>query len=45
MQTVPADDNGGMYKYGGAVANRALELIGKEMGMFIDRQPGCGCNL
>jgi hypothetical protein len=32
------------YKYEGSVANRALELLGKELGMFIDRkevgQPG-----
>jgi phage terminase small subunit len=28
----------GQYRYDGAVANRALELIGKEMGMFIERQ-------
>ena len=27
----------GEYKYNGSVANRALELIGKEQGMFIDR--------
>jgi hypothetical protein len=24
----------GIYAYGGQVANRALELIGKELGMF-----------
>ena len=28
----------GEYKYNGSVANRALELIGKEQGMFIDRK-------
>lgn len=28
----------GEYKYNGNVANRALELLGKEMGMFIDRK-------
>lgn len=28
----------GEYKYDGAVANRALELLGKELGMFIDRK-------
>lgn len=28
----------GKYKYDGAVANRALELLGKELGMFIDRK-------
>ena len=27
----------GVYKYQGAVANRALELLGKELGMFVDR--------
>jgi hypothetical protein len=28
----------GVYKYEGSVANRALELLGKEMGMFVDRK-------
>lgn len=28
----------GEYKYQGQVANRALELVGKELGMFIDRK-------
>ena len=28
----------GEYRYEGAVANRALELLGKELGMFIDRK-------
>lgn len=27
----------GEYKYDGSVANRALELIGKELGMFVER--------
>jgi len=27
----------GIYKYDGAVVNRACELLGKELGMFIDR--------
>lgn len=27
----------GEFRYNGAVANRALELLGKEIGMFIDR--------
>lgn len=27
----------GMYVYQGAVANRALELLGKQIGMFVDR--------
>ena len=42
MQAVPVLDNQGnptgVYKYEGSVANRALELIGKEYGMFIDRK-------
>lgn len=34
-----ANDVGtGEYQYNGAVANRALELLGKELGMFIDRR-------
>lgn len=36
----PLDDEGnvtGDYKYEGSVANRALELLGKELGMFIER--------
>lgn len=28
----------GEYKYNGNVANRALELLGKEQGMFVDRK-------
>jgi hypothetical protein len=27
----------GEYSYSGSVANRALELLGKELGMFVDR--------
>ena len=27
----------GEYRYDGSVANRALELLGKQQGMFIDR--------
>lgn len=27
----------GEYKYDGAVANKALELLGKELGMFVER--------
>jgi hypothetical protein len=27
----------GEYRYDGAVANRALELLGKELGMFVDK--------
>jgi len=40
MQAVPVCDGDGPtgeYKYDGAVANKALELLGKEVGMFIDR--------
>jgi phage terminase small subunit len=45
MQAVPVTrkENGdevctGEYRYEGSVANRALELLGKELGMFIDRK-------
>ena len=42
MQAVPVldrqDNPTGDYTYQGNVANRALELIGKEYGMFIDRK-------
>jgi hypothetical protein len=42
MQAVLVLDNQGeptgVYKYEGGVANRALELIGKEFGMFVDRK-------
>jgi phage terminase small subunit len=43
MQAKPAktDDDGeavGEYQYQGSVANRALELLGKELGMFIERK-------
>jgi phage terminase small subunit len=34
------NDNGesiGEYQYQGSVANKALELLGKELGMFVDR--------
>jgi phage terminase small subunit len=37
----PLDAEGkpsGEYKYDGAVANRALELLGREIGMFIERR-------
>jgi len=42
MQATPVktDDEGeaiGEYQYQGSVANRALELLGKELGMFIER--------
>lgn len=42
MQAEPVvDDEGnptGEHRYNGSVANRALELIGKELGMFVDRR-------
>lgn len=41
MQAVPVIDDEGRifgYRYEGSVANRALELLGKELGMFIDRK-------
>ena len=42
MQAKPVkvDDDGeaiGEYQYQGSVANRALELLGKELGMFVER--------
>lgn len=42
MQAKPVktDDEGegiGEYQYQGSVANRALELLGKELGMFVER--------
>lgn len=44
MQATPVrlDEDGeavnGEYTYQGSVANRALELLGKELGMFVDRK-------
>jgi phage terminase small subunit len=32
------DGGTGEYRYEGSVANRALELLGKELGMFVDRR-------
>lgn len=32
------DEETGEYRYEGSVANRALELLGKELGMFIERK-------
>jgi len=48
MQNTPVLDHEGSptgeYRYEGSVANRALELVGKELRMFVDRkevgQPG-----
>jgi hypothetical protein len=53
MQARPVFDHEGNktgeYRYDGAVANRALELIGKEIGMFVTRheqgKPGEFANL
>lgn len=36
--TGPDGEPTGEYRYEGNVANRALELLGKELGMFIDRK-------
>jgi phage terminase small subunit len=42
MQAVAVTDGEenpiGEYQYQGSVANRALELLGKELGMFVDRK-------
>ena len=42
MQTVPMLDRDGVptgeYTYAGAVANKSLELIGKELGMFVGKR-------
>ena len=52
MQAEPVMRDGeptGEYRYEGSVANKALELIGKEFGMFIERretgQPGDFANM
>jgi phage terminase small subunit len=41
MQSEPVKDSKGVptgeYTYQGNVANKALELLGKELGMFVDR--------
>lgn len=34
----------GEFKYEGSVANRALELVGKELGMFVDRSENVNLN-
>ncbi len=48
MQAVAVKSNDGAttgeFKYEGSVANRALELIGKELGMFIDRSENVNIN-
>lgn len=42
LQALPVLDNEGNptgeYRYEGSVANRALELVGKEFGMFVERK-------
>jgi len=42
MEAIPVLDAAGnptgKYVYNGNVANRALELLGKEQGMFVDRK-------
>lgn len=38
MQIIPPNKDGGMFRYEGSVANKALELLGKEVGMFVDRK-------
>lgn len=42
MQAVPVLDKKGNptgeYKYEGAVANKALELLGRELGLFVERK-------
>lgn len=40
-----ADGTGtGEYKYDGSVANKALELLGKEIGMFVERSENVNHN-
>lgn len=38
QEVMRGDEGTGEYRYDGAVANRALELLGKELGMFVDRR-------
>lgn len=43
VEVLDSKGNGtGEYQYQGAVANRALELLGKELGMFTDRHEFSG---
>ncbi len=48
MQARPVRDGdgnaSGEYRYDGSVANRALELLGKELGMFVDRSENVNTN-
>ena len=49
MQNVPVLDHDGEtigeYRYEGSVANKALELLGKELGMFIERRINLNADL
>lgn len=38
------DGGTGEYKYDGSVANKALELLGKELGMFVERSENVNHN-
>jgi phage terminase small subunit len=38
MQASPVKGEEGLFKYDGSVANRSLELLGRELGMFVDRK-------
>lgn len=48
MQAVEVKDSRGVrtgeFKYEGSVANQALQLIGKELGMFVDRSENVNIN-
>src|SRR5690606_23753564 len=48
MQAVPCLDRDGNhtgeYQYAGSVANRALELLGKHLGMFVERHEHTGAD-
>lgn len=47
MQAVPVTIKGvptGEYQYDGSTANRALELLGKELGMFVERTENFNTN-
>ena len=45
VEVKKADGDGtGEYRYEGSVANRALELLGKELGMFVERRKDTSTN-
>lgn len=47
MQATPVMQGGkptGEFRYDGAVANKALELLGKEIGMFVERNESVNTN-